>query len=252
VSLYRLWSRTITRRAGVLTPAARVGVAQTATRSRPRKASSTVSRWSFFSPAWWKATPPSTQSARRSPVSVDAESRTSCDIPDAPNPREARRSAVASALRRELTKTSACPPSSTVPRTRLSTSSPSAVVPSSNSTRPSAATPFFRSTGRQSDSTSSASNHPANSSAFATVALRATNWGSVRRRSFATVTSSVGPRSESSMRWTSSITTHETSRIQGRRYGRASRPSRSWRLLRRFLPGLRRVRRTRPSRRPRR
>ncbi len=68
--------------------------------------------------------------------------------------------------------------------------------------------------GRQVDSTSSASSQSATSSAFPMVADSATVWRSGScRRSFARVTSRVGPRWASSTRWTSSATTQARSSI---------------------------------------
>ena len=48
----------MTRRAGVLTPAASVGVATMHLMPPALKASSMVRRWLLVSPAWWNAAPP--------------------------------------------------------------------------------------------------------------------------------------------------------------------------------------------------
>ncbi len=148
----RFRSRMITRRAGRLIPAARVGVA-TMQRIRPRLNSrSTRARCPFVRPALWKAAPPSTHFARRAAMEVG--SSCSREIASATFARcsrcfssrrglrtFARDFARASEDRRVLTKMRACPPDPMMSETRPVRSSPSAriswVVLSTKYTRPS-------------------------------------------------------------------------------------------------------------------
>jgi len=68
-SVYLVYLSITTALAGKLTPAASVGVAATNLIAPERKASSTSSRASLVSPAWWKAAPLSTIFAKTSPSS---------------------------------------------------------------------------------------------------------------------------------------------------------------------------------------
>ncbi len=141
-----------TRRAGRLIPAARVGVAAMDLSSPALKASSTARRWTFVSPAWWKALPVATKSARRPPREVGSSCRPrtraersrrdvrSSSLSRDWMRRESRRAST-SAERRVFTKVRACPPPSTTSATREPTASPSGsisrLVLSVKSTRPS-------------------------------------------------------------------------------------------------------------------
>ena len=116
----------MTRRAGRLSPAARVGVEAMHLISPALNPPSTIFRCSRRSPAWWKAAPRSTHAARDRSISVSASSVSSRAAAaragetrfNAP----AARFAKASALRREETKTRHCPPSATVSRQRFKSS----------------------------------------------------------------------------------------------------------------------------------
>jgi len=124
---------------------------------------------------------------------------------------------------RVFTNTSAWPPSSSVSLTRDHTWSSSGrtvrSVPSVNSMVSPRSTPSFSLTGRQSMAMCSAPSHSAISLLLPTVAERAITCSpGLSMRSFVSVTSSVGPRSGSFIRCTSSAMTRPRERTHSGRW----------------------------------